>query len=440
MKRREFLRTSAGFVAVALAPGVWAVDRPRRKPQTCDFAPYRAGKTVGEVTKVTPDDGIYIQTFYDICPFSPSERFLAVTRFPFQDREPRRGETAEVCVVDLEKRSIETVYKTKAWCTQLGANLNWGKTDRHLYTNDIVDDRGVCVQIDLESGKARAFDGPMYHVAPDESCVIGHPPELLNRTQRGYGIPDHPDKPRSLPPGAAKEEGLWRTDLKSGEKTLLVSLADAAKHISNPAAFEGGTFYFFHSKFNKQNTRIMEVMRVVWPKKRKRSAIMLLTFNVDGSDIREAISWDQWSSGGHHPNWHPDGEHLVMNLRPKKRLSFVQFRYDGADFRTIAGSRQGSGHPSVDRSGKYLITDTYTGNKTFVKEDKEVPIRLINLETDEEREVCRMCTLGLDRRHYQTVLRIDAHPAWSRDYKKVCFNGSSDGKKQVFIADLSEVL
>ena len=167
---------------------------------------------------------------------------------------------------------------------------------------------------------------------------------------------------------------------------------------------------------------------------------MLLTFNVDGSDIREAISWDQWSQGGHHPNWHPDGEHLVMNLRRGKKFSFVQFRHDGSDLRTLSETRRGSGHPSVDGQGKYLITDTYTGNKLFVKEDKEVPIRLVNLETDEEREICRIYTLGREKRYYQTVVRLDAHPAWSHDYKKVCFNGAPDGQRQVFVADLSEVL
>ena len=42
---------------------------------------------------------------------------------------------------------------------QLGANLNWGSTDRHLYTNDLIGGRGVAVRLDRETGKAKAFAG-----------------------------------------------------------------------------------------------------------------------------------------------------------------------------------------------------------------------------------------------------------------------------------------
>ena len=67
--------------------------------------------------------------------------------------------------------------------------LNWGATDRHLYTNDVVDGEARCVRIDLATGQSTVFAGPMYHIAPDESCVIGFPLELLDATQPGYGVP-----------------------------------------------------------------------------------------------------------------------------------------------------------------------------------------------------------------------------------------------------------
>ena len=35
------------------------------------------------------------------------------------------------------------------------------------------------------------------------------------------------------------------------------------------------------------------------------------------------------------------------------------------------------------------------------------------------------------------VLRLDPHPAWSRDGLKSCFNGAPEGRRQVYIADLS---
>ncbi len=149
MNRRKFLKTSAGLLATGVLPGCWSVSRPTPKKTKFSFRPYRPGETLGAVTCVTPGDGSYIQTYYDVCPFSPSQRYLAVTRVPCQDRIATFGETADVCVIDLREQTIATVYTTKSWGFQTGANLNWGATDQHLYNNDVIGVMEVCVQIDL---------------------------------------------------------------------------------------------------------------------------------------------------------------------------------------------------------------------------------------------------------------------------------------------------
>ena len=435
MRRRDFLRTSAGLAAAVLTEGCWSVTRPEKTTKAFDFRPYRSGQTVGEVTCVTPDDGFYLQTFYDVCPWSPSGRYLAVTRFPFQDREPKRGETADVCVIDLHERTIETVYTTKGWGFQLGANLNWGATDRHLYTNDIIAGQAVCVRIDLEDTEAKAFAGPMYHIAPDESSVIGFPLDLINVTQAGYGVPVDDDNPPVLYEKASKTQGLWQTDLRANTKRLLLSIADLHERIPDPETLTDVTFYLFHSKFNPQGTRIMQVFRGR-PAGQRKLRPMLFAFNSDGRNIELAIRWQQWAPGGHHPNWHPDGEHLIMNLKPDgKTMRFCRFRYDGSEFTVLSEKRLGGGHPSVTRDERFLVTDAYP-NEAVALENGEVPIRLVDLEADDERSICTIYTLGKGK----GVLRLDPHPVWSRDYQQVCFNGAPEGRRQVFIADLTNVI
>jgi Tol biopolymer transport system component len=125
-----------------------------------------------------------------------------------------------------------------------------------------------------------------------------------------------------------------------------------------------------------------------------------------------------------------------MNLKPDgKTMRFCRFRYDSSDFTVLSEKRLGSGHPSVTPDGRYLVTDAYPGEPVALK-NGEVPIRLVDLEADEERNICTIYTLGKAK----GVLRLDPHPAWSRDYKSVCFNGAPDSRRQVFIADLDEVL
>jgi len=394
------------------------------------FEAYRPGKTLAPVMRVTPDDGLYIHTFYDVCPFSPSGRYLAVTRLPFQHRAPVLGEQADVCVIDLQEETIRTVYATQGWAMQLGANLEWGTTDRYLYTNDIIGSKAVCVRIDLETLETRAYVGPKYDMAPDGSAVIGFPLELMNATQDGYGVP----VVQYLPPGGLKDQGLWRTDLASNTKTLLVSTADVVAAMADPTEMEGRSVYFFHSRYNPQGTRIMQVVRGLLPGQRSYNK-QVFTFDSQGGDIRQAIRPVQWEPGGHHPNWHPDGLHILMNLKVDgQTMRFCLYKHDGSDLRVLSEKHLGSGHPSIEGSGRYLLTDCYVW-EPMAQENGEVPIRLLDLHTDQEEHICTIYTLKLS-----DLLRVDPHPAWSADYRRVCFNGAPEGRRQVFVVDLSAAL
>jgi hypothetical protein len=443
MKRRNFITTSAGFLAVMSMPGAFLIQKNQTlAKKKFKFRDYQSKTSFGKVKIVTPNDGYYIHTFYDICPFSPSQKYLAVNKLPHQGREAKYGDIMDVCIIDLENETIRTVYSTKGWGYQLGGNLNWGKTDRYLYTNDIIDNQAVCVRIDLESDDAKAFAGPMYHLAPDESAVAGFPLDLINgyqdgvASQMGYGVPKF--KEVNEIKGAPADEGLWRTDLTTNRKSLMVSLNDAHKAVNDPF-IDDGNHYFFHTKYNRQATLILQVYRCIFPGS-KRYHPTLLTFNTDGSDIHTSVTREQWSHRGNHPNWHPDGEHIVMNLTPvwmgEKDMRFVIFHHSGRDFRLLTKRHFGSGHPSVNQDSSYLISDYYVGEYKRLNE-KECPIRLIHLDTEEEVYICKVFT---DLDISESTFRIDPHPAWSPDYKKVCFNGAPKGNRQVFVADLTNVV
>ena len=411
------------------------------------FPIYRESATACPIYRITPDDGYYLHTFYDICPWSPSQRYLACTRFPFQGREPKFGEEAQVCLIDMRDGTLTDVWSTRAWGFQLGSNVQWGATDRYLYFNDLVDGEAVCVRLDLETGKGEALAGPMYHVAPDDSAVVSYPLDLINASQSGYGYAESPGRARTLVPGAAQDEGIWRTDLKTGKKTLLVSIAEAYEVLpdADKDRFKGGTFVFFHSKYNPQTSRILQVFRCMMPDAGTEFGIggtgvfkpSLITFNPDGSDVRLALPNEVWGKGGHHPNWHPDGEHILMNLKMDyDRLKLCTFRPDGSDFRVRSETVHGSGHPSFHSNGRHIITDTYP-EEDYAAISKEVPLRLIDTAQQSEQNLGFFFTLGMPNAN---VLRIDPHPAWSRDYSKICFNAAPEGRRQIFVADLGGLI
>ena len=91
----------------------------------------------------------------------------------------------------------------------------------------------------------------------------------------------------------------------------------------------------------------------------------------------------------------------------------------------------------------------------------EVPLRILDLESDSEIQLCTMpVDLGGPRKvkrkrrsRWQRLwglrraekgssgsqFKLDPHPAWDRDSRRICFNGAPAGQRQVFVADVSEL-
>jgi len=265
INRRRFLSlTSAGFATTLLPGSAWSVETAGLfEKKSYDFRPYRKGQTMVPVTCITPDDGFYLQTFYDVCPWSPDGRYVAVIKFPYQRRKPEWGTIADVCLIDLEEHTIETIYRTKAWSYQLGASVQWDDVNSHfVYCNDIIDGKPACVRIDIKTQEAKAFSGSVYSVSPDGSYIISPNLMTMNVHQYGYAVPDLPHgKPGRFEPEDMPYEGLWRTDLETNETKLLVAFPKIAEKVPDPEFYDGGVFYLFHTKINRQNDKIMQVVR-----------------------------------------------------------------------------------------------------------------------------------------------------------------------------------
>jgi hypothetical protein len=150
-------------------------------------------------------------------------------------------------------------------------------------------------------------------------------------TQRGYGVV----VPRDRIPvnrGASTSDGIYLTSTETGASRLLVSIdrivREAVPALS-PARFGKGDFFGFHVKWNPQGTRLMFVLRwlprswLPWKRKKSYGLKQVITMDADGGNIRVAVPADLWAKGGHHPNWCPDGDHIVMNLNPTGRWAAI---------------------------------------------------------------------------------------------------------------------
>ena len=242
--------------------------------------------------------------------------------------------------------------------------------------------------------------------------------------------------------GAARDDGLYLTDTSTGATRLLVSLADiveATFTLEERAALDAGTFYGFHAKWNPQGTRLMLILRWIPPGKTKRILKNVVTLDADGGNIHRPINHDHWRHGGHHPNWCPDGEHLLMNLNLRGTgLLLVSVRFDGADLHPLSETLPGTGHPTMHPDGIHVLTDDYALSKHALSQDT-TPIRWLNLADSTEIQLVRIRTRP-DFLGPLLEMRIDCHPAWDRDFRRFAFNACPEGTRQVFVADMSALL
>lgn len=400
----------------------------------CPKRAYRAGQNMVDVSVVTPKDGHYMTTFFDIDPLSPSGRFLAVTKVPFIWRMPYPGDLAQIVIIDLKTQKAVPIYTTRGWGAQLGANVQWGATDDILYCNDVVDGRATGVALIRETGEARVLDGPIYGLSPDKKFSFSGRIDFVNAGIPGYGVPEKLLSKQRQPVAQNPDDGIWKTDLETGKSELFLSVKDIVSSLPDQQSLAGGTYYIFNVKINRQGTRGFAVLfsrkipgRPGWPPQ-------LVTFDMDGGNIKLAMPDSRWRVGGHHPSWLPCGERIIMNLRaPKEKMAFVSFRADGSDLKTLAPGLVGGGHPSLNPDQTHLLTDAYT-SEAFVDKNGDVPIRCIPLDTNKEIALSKAFTLRLDGPR-----RIDPHPVWTHGGKSVLFNGIIDGKRQVMLADTSNL-
>jgi hypothetical protein len=411
------------------------------------FPPYTDFAPRVPVYCVTPGGTGYIHRYYDSSPFSPSGRYFAVTRLPFEDRLPKPGDVAEIAVVDLETGELRTVAETRGWDVQLGAQLQWGADDRTLLYNDLEtrDWMPHGVRLDPQTGEHRRLAGTVYSVSPDGRWTASPCLRRMAVTQRGYGVVvprDHIPEYR----GAPAEDGIWITDLASGDTRLLVSLAQIVDAVQPPleAARRRGDFFGFHVKWNPQGTRLMLALRwlprswLPWKRKRRHGAKHVITMDADGHDVRLAVSPARWGRG-HHPNWCPDGEHVLMNLDTQGTgLRFARVSRDGSTCETLVPGAPGSGHPTLHPDGRHLLTDAYV-DEPLAFGDGTAPLRMVNVATGHETQLARIRIQPLAEKA-TGALRVDPHPAWDRSYTRIAFNACPDGRRRVFVADLRELL
>lgn len=413
-----------------------------------------------------------IHRFYDTSALSPSGQFLAITEFSSDTSMPRPGDFASVCVINV--KTGEHVYRTQtqAWDTQVGAHVQWGGSDNELFFNrmDTENWLAYAVKYTINSGNEESYSAPVYFVESSGEHFISPCLNRIARVQPGYGTLVPPEfKKYNI--GFPTDDGLYITTTKSGDTRLLLSFREiynALRPEFEDLNLENGGCYGFHAKYSPDAKKIMFILR--WmpsgtAEGKSRTKNYLITFNSDGSNIHLAVSPSEWV-GGHHPTWCPDSVSIIMNLISPRRhfyvtkavrllekigrklgqrfsvpqfaLRFVKISYDGLHKEVLAPSHVGSGHPTMDPTQRFIVTDAYP-SESFSTDGQHVPIRAIDIQQDTSTNLVSVNVLP-EYSGPNQEWRVDPHPAWSKCGRWLIFNGCHEGHRTVFIADFNSYL
>jgi hypothetical protein len=406
-------------------------------PDQISKSTIKPGEPLVPIKKVST--GRVIHRFHDTSPLSPSGRYMALFRVPFEDHYPEPGDVGEVILVDMETGEERVVAQSYGWEMQMGANVQWGGSDEELYFNDVDTTtwEAFAVKLNPITGASRRMEGTVFMASLDGKRLASH--NLINsvHAQSGYGV-ILPDSLTAYNVGPVDTDGIFITNTETGKAKMLASIKDIYETtvpsiaVPNPNDY---AYYCFKIMWNPQRTRIMTLVqfRPLTGGKRK---IAIITMRPDGSEMRTAITPEQYARGGHHMAWTADGDHISMNLEMDGDpvLELITVKYDGTDLKTVYPT--GSGHPSFHPGGlPLIITDAYA-HEPVTNQDGFVPVRLLNVATGTEELIANVFVPKVE----DSSFRVDAHPTWDRSGRYVIFNGYEDNTRCVYIADLKDII
>ncbi|MEO8351517.1 MAG: hypothetical protein ABI680_07280 [Chthoniobacteraceae bacterium] len=266
--RRRFLESA--IAATFAAPRLRAQDAPALPP----------------VRAITSGPKFHWLGYYDKLQFDPSGRYVLSNQVDIEHRSPTADDTIQVGMVDIEDgdKWIE-LGESRAWNWQQGCMLQWlPGSNGEVIWNDREGDHFCCHILDVVSGKKRTLPHPIYNLSPDARWGIAPDFRRLNDCRPGYGYAGVPDSNREIT--APDEAGIWRMDMATGERELIIPFSKAAA-IPYPAGFPPDAKHWFnHLLFNQDGSRFIFLHR--WNRLEGRKggfATRLFTAAADGTDF-----------------------------------------------------------------------------------------------------------------------------------------------------------
>lgn len=378
-----------------------------------------------KVRNISPDDeGQYFYGYYDNKAFHSTQKLHLCHRVSFMDRLPTGEDACELGVLDLETNKFTSIAVTRSWNFQQGAMLQWNILDSEtIIYNDFVDGEHRGVVKNRYSKEVRILSKPLANVSPDGNWGLSVNMSRVYDFRAGYGYCNQEDqwKDRKAP----EQDGVFLVNMKTGQAKLIISYAQLDRMYNlDYGAGASRKIVINHITFNKESNRFLFLVRF-FPEQGELWKTGLGTSDLEGGIYKlrpyTYASHYHWGKQGNLMLYGDCGEGNGLYVMQDKTQNYIM--YDKELFHEDI-------HCSYSPDGEWLIGDGYQDAKLYR------PVYLYHIKSGKGMVVGRFYSPHLS----SMDIRCDLHCRWSPDGKCASFDSIHEGKRGVYIMDLTEAM
>jgi len=386
------------------------------------------GEELPAARAITKGPGYHWFGYYDKLGFDPTGRYVLGMRVEFEHRSPRPDDVIETGMIDTADgdRWIR-LGESRAWCWQQGCMLQWlPGSEREVIWNDRVGDGFVSYIVDVKTKKRKQLPGPVYALSPDGRWAVAPNFARLQDCRPGYGYVGVADA--NAGERAPAGDGIWRMDLRTGKRELIVPYAKAYSVPYEKGGLERAKHWFNHLLVSPDGGRFIFLHRWRGPEHGKSWETRMFTAKADGTDLYTLDPYGKTS----HFIWR-DPEHvLAWSWHPSKGDRFYLYKDRTTEVEVVGeGVMTVNGHCTYLPGNKWILNDTYPD-----REHRQNPY-LYEVATGRRVALGHFEAPAEYRTKEGVEWRCDTHPRFSPDGRRVAIDSAHGGNgRQIYLIEI----